>query len=776
MVAILLGLSYQNASVFYLSQIYQLQLLAVQNGTSIPPSQIPTPPIFSFSVWTSIAWSLSLIISLVCTVIATLLRQWARRHLQITQEPRGVRSRARVSELVAQGLEMPQLRRMSSVLLGLFHLSVGLFLSGFVSSINDNVVFSVALAVTSICAVLYYFVSVVPLFPRFHLSHTPFSSFVWFCWSRFVWLMYGLLYNSSLRLPFIAVATQHKLWEAARVRLSWTLRDTKVTLEDLAHERSSSLDVLVVSRVFNSLDGHDDMEQFLSAIPGFYNSGEVNKGSSLLGLSEWRIAPAIVSFMDRSLSSKLLTKTKRRRRTMISLRAMDSNILLLQSTFGRALQNLNRAIFGSVEFVGFALKYLRKDDSSSDPWVKDFAQCILAVAINRVRLDDRAWIDIADRYLKPDYPQYVREGHDIRLCNLIYLIRRLKVSQLQTSDQFEAGGLWGDVLAEALKFDVMKTEDVLQKDLVKELDSITPGVQPSRIAQSNARVLISNIRTAFLSHPGIVASANASSSAGNQSPVLEWLTPHNVQEAGQEAGGSADPDIINAPDIGIPVFGSIHHEIHRGDDATEVTAPGTRSSPHSDVSPLRSQHTPSNIPRTSYAGEVISQSPHLGLSQSRPTMFGPEASYEIEIRSRSPQLEFSPPRPTTPLNIPRASYAGEIGSQPPHFEPSLPRPAPFSIPETSYEIRPLARPLHLERPTSPPNIPRTSYPREIRSESPPHLEISQSRPTTFSIPETSYETRLRSPHLGLSPPRPSTQVLETLLPTGLLLFPGCDSI
>ena len=705
MIAILLGLSYQNASVFYLSQIYQLQLLAIQNGTSTTPppplSRAPDSPVFSFSVWTSVAWSLSLIISLACTVIATLLRQWARRHLQITQEPRGARSRARVGELVAQGLEMPQLRRMSSVLLGLFHLSVGLFLSGFVSSISDNVVFFVTLAVTSTCAVLYYFVSVVPLSPRFYISHTPFSSLVWFCWSRFVYLTYGLLYNSSLRLPFIADTTQQKLWKAARVRLGCTLRDTKVTLEDLAHERSSSLDISVVSRVFNSLDGHEDMEQFLSAIPGFYQSGEVDKDSSLLeGLSESIFAPAIVSFMDRSLSSKLLTKPKLRRRTMISLRAMNSDILLLQSTFRQALQNLNNAIFESVDFVGLALEYLRKDDSSSDPWVKDFAQCILAVAINRVHLDDGAWIDIADRYLKPHYsPRFLREGHDIRLCNLIYLIRQLKVSRLQTSDQFKVGGLWGNVLAEALKFDVMETEGDLQQDLLDELLSMTSGVvQPSGMAQANARLVLSSIYTAFLSHAGTGTSANTSSSA-DQVPVSRWLasyTPHNVQEEGTRA----DPDIRNTP--GILTIARNIHEIPRDTGPTTYRLEQPRET------------------RTSYARETVrSESPYLELSPPRPTPFSvPETTYEI--RSRSPHLELSLSRPPTPFDIPGTSYAREIvRSESPHLELSPSRPTPFSVPETSYEIR--SRSPYLEPSPSqstPFDVPETSYARDIRSQSP----------------------------------------------------------
>jgi hypothetical protein len=585
MVAILLGLSYQNDSVFYLSQIYQLQLLAVQNGTSTTPPlpQRPDSPVFSFSIWTSIAWSLSLIISLVCTVIATLLRQWAQRHFQITREPRGARSRARVCELVAQGVEMPQLRRMSSVLLGLFHLSVGLFLSGFVSSINDNVVFFVTLAVTSICVALYYFVSVVPLSPHFHISHTPFSSLAWFCWSRFVWLTYRLLYNSSLRLPFVNYRTQQHLWELARTRLSWTLRDSKVTIEDLARQRSSSLDISVVSRVFDSLDGHEDMEQFLSTIPGFYNSGEVNKDSSVLeGLSNRILAPAIVSFLDRSLSSNLLTEPKLQQRITICVRAMDTDLLLLQSTFRRALQTLNSDIFRCVDFVRLALEYLRKDDSN--PWVKDFAQCILAVAINRVHLDDDAWMDITRRYLKPQYAQYLREGDELQLCNLIYLIRQLKDSRLENSNQFKRDGLWHNVLVEAVKFEITNIAYDLHlefRTLMDELRSIASARgQSSEMAQSNAGLILSCIPADFV--------------PWSQHPVLQLAShPHNVPV------GITGIPAITSRSVNIDHPQHTLHTTYAYEQRHE-----TRSPPHSDIPPLSSQHTPFNAAETTYAREI----------------------------------------------------------------------------------------------------------------------------------------------------------------------------
>ena len=502
MIAVLLGRSYQDltlnpqdVSAFYLSQIYQLS--ASQNGTSTPLSfKVSDPSTFSpasSSVRTSALWSLSLVISLTCTVVATLLRQWARRYLHITQEPRGKRNRARIRELVARGVEMEQLQRISSVLPGLFHLSVFLFLSGLIHSSHDSAVNLVILLIAFICIGFYCFASVIPLsFGKILIFYTPLSSFAWFSWSRTVSFSYKFLYNSSIRLPFISDDTQHHLWELARAHLSWTLRDTVVNMKDLARKRSSSLDISIVSRVFDSLDGHEDMEQFLSAIPGFYNSGEVNKDSSALeGLSDKILAPAIVSFMDRSLSSNLLTAPKKQQRIKICLQAMDADPFLLQCTFGEILQHLNSDIFKSIDFVSLALEHLRSDDS--DPWLKDFAQCIVAIAISRVQLEDDAWIDIAGRYLRPHHAQYRWETHNFRLCNLIYLTEHLKASRLKTSDQFDRRGDWHNALVEARNLEVGSTAPELQLDfrtLWNELVGVAHDWEESETTRQNAHKIL----------------------------------------------------------------------------------------------------------------------------------------------------------------------------------------------------------------------------------------------------------------------------------------------
>ncbi|KAH9027748.1 hypothetical protein EDB84DRAFT_299561 [Lactarius hengduanensis] len=268
MVTVLLTKSYdgsklnsQAASAFYLSQIYEL----LGDPNSFDPLLTPKSTFLpdSSSVRASALWSLSLVISLAGTVIATLLRQWARRYLHLTQEPRGPGKRARIRELTAQGVERLRLQWMSLVLPGLFHLSVLLFLSGLIHySNNDLVVLLSAL----ICLGLYLFTSIISYFPFGSICHTPLSSFAWSWSSRVFWLTYKMLYNSSIRLRFIGIRTRLHLFKSARSHLGRAFRDPGVDMEDIARKRSSFLDTSVVLRMFDSLDGHQDMEQFLSAI------------------------------------------------------------------------------------------------------------------------------------------------------------------------------------------------------------------------------------------------------------------------------------------------------------------------------------------------------------------------------------------------------------------------------------------------------------------------------------------------------------------------------
>ncbi|KAI0265975.1 hypothetical protein BC834DRAFT_802578, partial [Gloeopeniophorella convolvens] len=126
----------------------------------------------------NVLWSLSLIISLMCALLATLLQQWARRYLDIIQPRFSPHKRARIREFMAQGVEKLRLPWVVEALPALLHITVFLFFAGlviFLIEINLTV-FTVVRACVGICAGLYLCLSLVPIFRHDSPYHTPLST------------------------------------------------------------------------------------------------------------------------------------------------------------------------------------------------------------------------------------------------------------------------------------------------------------------------------------------------------------------------------------------------------------------------------------------------------------------------------------------------------------------------------------------------------------------------------------------------------------------------
>ncbi|KAI0259012.1 hypothetical protein BC834DRAFT_962751, partial [Gloeopeniophorella convolvens] len=127
-----LQLNSQDASAFYLSRIYQQS--ASDNGFQVSiPSTISDPATFSPStttVWVNALWFLSLVISLTCALLATMLQQWARHYLRVTQTRYQPYKRARIRSFYAEGVEKFRVSWAIDALPALLHLSVFLFYAG----------------------------------------------------------------------------------------------------------------------------------------------------------------------------------------------------------------------------------------------------------------------------------------------------------------------------------------------------------------------------------------------------------------------------------------------------------------------------------------------------------------------------------------------------------------------------------------------------------------------------------------------------------------------
>jgi Family of unknown function (DUF6535) len=132
------------ASVLLLNQISQ-QLSALSNGTQIPPPPLYSDSSFRPTAWTvriNILWFLSLILSLVCALAATLMQQWARRYLQLVQAQATSYKRARIREYLFGGVQAFGLSQAVEAIPALLHVAVFLFFVGladFLFSIDNTV-------------------------------------------------------------------------------------------------------------------------------------------------------------------------------------------------------------------------------------------------------------------------------------------------------------------------------------------------------------------------------------------------------------------------------------------------------------------------------------------------------------------------------------------------------------------------------------------------------------------------------------------------------------
>jgi hypothetical protein len=167
-------------TVALLQQISQ-QLPNSLNGTNSNRANQPSPP-GTAMVWVNALWLISLVLSLTCALIATLLQQWARRYVETPKNPNVLRHRARVRSLLLVGSKSYQIPLIVEILPILLHLSVYLFLGGLVitfHTIHKRVAIAVDVAV-GVSGLAYIALSVLPCLDVRCPYRTPISHILWY--------------------------------------------------------------------------------------------------------------------------------------------------------------------------------------------------------------------------------------------------------------------------------------------------------------------------------------------------------------------------------------------------------------------------------------------------------------------------------------------------------------------------------------------------------------------------------------------------------------------
>ncbi|KAH9972361.1 hypothetical protein BGW80DRAFT_1173424 [Lactifluus volemus] len=174
----------QDTSAFYLGNIYQLLADPNISRASILATQVQ-PPVFSppkSAVLVNSLWFLSLVISMTSALLATMLQQWARRFLTITQPPLySPHKRASIRAFFANGVEKFHLPSSVEALPALLHLSLFLFFTGlaiYLFNINHTV-FSVVVWWVGLAGGVYGCVTLMPIFWHNSPYYSPLSSSAW---------------------------------------------------------------------------------------------------------------------------------------------------------------------------------------------------------------------------------------------------------------------------------------------------------------------------------------------------------------------------------------------------------------------------------------------------------------------------------------------------------------------------------------------------------------------------------------------------------------------
>src|SRR5579863_9164410 len=196
-------------TVALLCQMSQ-QLPNFTNGTCSPPqageSFSPSAPI----IWANAMWMMSLLFSLTSALFATLLQQWARRYVETPQVPSEPKQRAHIRSYLFFGTRKYHMRTAVETAPTLLHISVFLFLAGFVTiffTIHRTVAIIVSISV-GIFVVAYVALTILP-YPNHDCPYrTPMSYICWytshlslfsvfFCFHRFFMKLHSWLVRYS---------------------------------------------------------------------------------------------------------------------------------------------------------------------------------------------------------------------------------------------------------------------------------------------------------------------------------------------------------------------------------------------------------------------------------------------------------------------------------------------------------------------------------------------------------------------------------------------------
>jgi len=383
--------------------------VSIQDLKPGPQDSSPfSPP--GYAIWVNLLWISSLAISITSALLATLIQQWTRRYVRVTQPLGCAHKRARIRSHIFNGADNLQFLLATDAVPTLLHLSVFLFFAGLLILLRhiSHTVFNAVVVWVALCVVVYAYITFLPIFQPDNPHYAPLSSLAWQVYADVLHPVFARIFNLNG-------------YPAKRLLNHLEEKPAKIVLA-----KSPKLDADILQSLLVSLDEDSARVKFFEAIRDFYDSEVVNVPAIKEHLSPTfynNFKRTAYRFVDQTLSSDSVSELVRCRRLLTCLNATHR---VLGERAGRSITSQIICSENWVEMppspeIGHIL---RRWCNSTDAPIALIGSCIVAKIIASVEKRNDTWraltrsqLEVNEEVLN-NYVDY-RDGNSVSLANLI---------------------------------------------------------------------------------------------------------------------------------------------------------------------------------------------------------------------------------------------------------------------------------------------------------------------------------------------------------------------
>jgi hypothetical protein len=466
---------------------------------------------------------MSLVTSISCALLATLLQQWARRYLMVTQPHYGIAKRARIRAFFAEGVDKFVILWVAESLPTLLHTSLFLFFAGlivFLHNVNFTM-FKLVLSWIGFCMALYGCATFPPMFFHDCPYFTPFTIFLWQVALGILDIFY------QVRSSFGSSRHREALEKLRDRYHKWNMQGLHKTAEETALLPSLSwLDTRAFMWTFDSLAEDRELERFFSGLPGFRRSSKVvvDPLLSLTSQQKQRFSDALKWLLKVTFSTDCLPDTVKKQRAIVCAKATDP--AHIPDAFGILHRILSEYRYNFPLVTADIVQTVKGWGNSTDEGAVLDAQAAISTIVATVQPRDDSWFMLASNALgvpESVLREYAANDDNLSLAILIHITRQ----------QFSNHGKpswpsvkFSEIIEAASKFNVQGTSPKLQHEFCALWNQIVLKVQ-NEDNRSMAFYIMEPIRNIYIAlHHNADYFLRLSPSTGDKDDILTEPSPY----------------------------------------------------------------------------------------------------------------------------------------------------------------------------------------------------------------------------------------------------------